>query len=115
GIMERRALLPLLLWLCVVLLSVHVHVHGAGRPLRKRTVSEVQLMHDLGEHRRAQERREWLQTRIRGLRTAAGAGAGARDERRKVYFYKGFLSEMMKINLFWTLVFLSCTLNIIVF
>lgn len=32
---------------------------------RKRTVSEVQLMHNLGEHRQVQERLEWLQRRLR--------------------------------------------------
>lgn len=36
---------------------------------RKRTVSEVQLMHTLGEHKQVQERREWLQRRLHGIRT----------------------------------------------
>uniref|UniRef100_A0A674NB34 Parathyroid hormone n=1 Tax=Takifugu rubripes TaxID=31033 RepID=A0A674NB34_TAKRU len=33
---------------------------------QKRTVSEVQLMHNLGEHKQVQERREWLQRRLHG-------------------------------------------------
>lgn len=36
---------------------------------RKRTVSEVQLMHNLGEHEQVQERREWLQRRLHGIHT----------------------------------------------
>ncbi|XP_030282902.1 parathyroid hormone 1a [Sparus aurata] len=46
-----------------------------GRPLRKRTVSEVQLMHNLGEHKQVQERREWLQMRLRGIHTAPARGS----------------------------------------
>uniref|UniRef100_A0A3Q1EHA4 Parathyroid hormone n=1 Tax=Acanthochromis polyacanthus TaxID=80966 RepID=A0A3Q1EHA4_9TELE len=57
----------LLVSLCVLNLSVP----AGGRPLRKRTVSEVQLMHDLGEHQQVQERREWLQMSLRGIHTAA--------------------------------------------
>lgn len=36
---------------------------------RKRAVSEVQLMHNLGEHKQVQERREWLQQRLHGIHT----------------------------------------------
>uniref|UniRef100_A0A3P9CCT6 Parathyroid hormone n=1 Tax=Maylandia zebra TaxID=106582 RepID=A0A3P9CCT6_9CICH len=42
----------------------HISVHS------KRTVSEVQFMHNLGEHKQVQERREWLQMRLRGIHTA---------------------------------------------
>lgn len=34
---------------------------------RKRTVSEVQLMHNLGRHKQVQERLEWLQRRLQGI------------------------------------------------
>lgn len=30
-------------------------------------MSEVQLMHNLGEHKQVQERREWLQGRLQGI------------------------------------------------
>ncbi|KAJ0069325.1 hypothetical protein NL108_003257, partial [Boleophthalmus pectinirostris] len=33
----------------------------------KRTVSEVQLMHNRGEHKLQKERRDWLQMRLRGI------------------------------------------------
>ncbi|XP_035499335.2 parathyroid hormone-like [Scophthalmus maximus] len=55
--------------LCILHLSL-----CEGRPLRKRTVSEVQLMHNLGEHKQVQERRDWLQTMLRGIHTAADRG-----------------------------------------
>uniref|UniRef100_A0A8C5G741 Parathyroid hormone n=1 Tax=Gouania willdenowi TaxID=441366 RepID=A0A8C5G741_GOUWI len=57
----------LLISVCFLRLSIHCQ----GRPLSKRTVSEVQLMHNLGAHKQVQDRREWLQLRVRGLHTAA--------------------------------------------
>uniref|UniRef100_A0A8C6T4D6 Parathyroid hormone n=1 Tax=Neogobius melanostomus TaxID=47308 RepID=A0A8C6T4D6_9GOBI len=33
----------------------------------KRTVSEVQLMHNRGEHKLQKERRDWLQMKLRGI------------------------------------------------
>uniref|UniRef100_A0A3B4XM52 Parathyroid hormone n=1 Tax=Seriola lalandi dorsalis TaxID=1841481 RepID=A0A3B4XM52_SERLL len=42
---------------------------------RKRTVSEVQLMHNVGEHKQVQERQEWLQMRLRDIHTAAARGS----------------------------------------
>uniref|UniRef100_A0A3P9A3C9 Parathyroid hormone n=1 Tax=Esox lucius TaxID=8010 RepID=A0A3P9A3C9_ESOLU len=48
-----------------------------GRPLRhivfhrKRSVSEVQLMHNLGEHKHVQERQDWLQVKLRDIHTAS--------------------------------------------
>uniref|UniRef100_A0A8C4HQW8 Parathyroid hormone n=1 Tax=Dicentrarchus labrax TaxID=13489 RepID=A0A8C4HQW8_DICLA len=54
----------------ISLCILHLFFVCEGRPIRKRTVSEVQLMHNLGEHRQVQERREWLQMRLRGIHTA---------------------------------------------
>lgn len=48
---------------------------------RKRTVSEVQLMHNLGEHKQMQERREWLQMRLRGIHTESSGEAGRKRRR----------------------------------
>ncbi|KAG7234313.1 hypothetical protein INR49_005106 [Caranx melampygus] len=44
---------------------------------RKRTVSEVQLMHNVGEHKQLQERREWLQMRLQDIHTAAARGGSS--------------------------------------
>nr|XP_057944007.1 parathyroid hormone-like [Doryrhamphus excisus] len=52
----------------------HIFTVTEGLPLRKRTVSEVQLMHDRAEVRQVQERRDWLQVRLRGLHTAPAHG-----------------------------------------
>ncbi|XP_026222346.1 parathyroid hormone 1a [Anabas testudineus] len=57
-----------------------------GRPIRKRTVSEVQLMHNFGEHKQVQARQEWLQLRLRGIHTAP-----ARDSSEEVDWAKSRL------------------------
>uniref|UniRef100_A0A3Q3XB72 Parathyroid hormone n=1 Tax=Mola mola TaxID=94237 RepID=A0A3Q3XB72_MOLML len=51
----------------ISLCILHLFALDEGRPLRKRAVSEVQLMHNLGEHQQVQDRREWLQMRLRGI------------------------------------------------
>lgn len=43
----------------------------------KRTVSEVQLMHNLGEQKQVQDRRDWLQMRLRGVHTAPARGTSS--------------------------------------
>ncbi|XP_077374254.1 parathyroid hormone 1a [Festucalex cinctus] len=58
----------LFIYLCIL----HLFIATGGRPLRKRTVSEVQLMHNLGEHKQVQERRDWLQLKLQGIHTALG-------------------------------------------
>ncbi|KAJ8002775.1 hypothetical protein DPEC_G00162460 [Dallia pectoralis] len=42
-----------------------------GRPLRRRSVSEVQLMHNLGEHKHMQERQDWLQMKLSNIHTVS--------------------------------------------
>ncbi|XP_060893143.1 parathyroid hormone-like [Labrus mixtus] len=63
--------------LCIL----HVFTFCEGRPLRKRTVSEVQLMHNIGELQQVQERRDWLQMRLRGIHTAPGRGSSEEASR----------------------------------
>ncbi|NXH21771.1 PTHY protein, partial [Bucco capensis] len=41
-----------------------------GRPMMKRSVSEMQLMHNLGEHRHAVERQDWLQMKLQDVHSA---------------------------------------------
>ncbi|XP_034443676.1 parathyroid hormone 1a [Hippoglossus hippoglossus] len=70
----------------ISLCILHLSTLSEGRPLRKRTVSEVQLMHNLREHQQLQERRDWLQLRLRSLHTAAARGRSpeaARARRRR--------------------------------
>ncbi|NXL70356.1 PTHY protein, partial [Leptocoma aspasia] len=40
-----------------------------GRPM-KRSVSEMQLMHNLGEHRHTVERQDWLQMKLQDVHSA---------------------------------------------
>ncbi|KAM4734998.1 parathyroid hormone 1a [Anableps anableps] len=66
---------------------VHLSIYCQGRPLSKRTVSEVQLMHNLRHHQQVQERREWLQTRIQDIHNAAGLASSGDMEgwRRRLH------------------------------
>ncbi|XP_040927291.2 parathyroid hormone-like [Betta splendens] len=65
--------------LLILFFFLHLSCLCEGRPHRKRTVSEVQLMHNLGEHKHVQARQEWLQTRLWGIHTAS-----AQDGRMEV-------------------------------
>nr|XP_040018603.1 parathyroid hormone 1a [Gasterosteus aculeatus aculeatus] len=77
--LDRR---NVLISLCIV----HLLALSEGRPVRKRAVSEVQLMHDLGALKQARERRQWLQRRLQGAHaglTWGGAGEAGRAGRRE--------------------------------
>ncbi|KAK5868052.1 hypothetical protein PBY51_012498 [Eleginops maclovinus] len=54
-----------------------------ARALSKRTVSEVQLMHNLGELKQVKERREWLQLRLRGIHGGPARASSAEVGRRR--------------------------------
>uniref|UniRef100_A0A3B3HXB1 Parathyroid hormone n=1 Tax=Oryzias latipes TaxID=8090 RepID=A0A3B3HXB1_ORYLA len=47
--------------------------------LDKRTVSEMQLMHNLGQQKQVEDRREWLLMRVRGIHNPAGRRGGGGD------------------------------------
>ncbi|XP_013887554.1 parathyroid hormone 1a [Austrofundulus limnaeus] len=66
--------------LFVSLIVLYLSIHCQGHPLSKRTVSEVQLMHNSRHHKQVQERREWLQTRIQDIHNAAQASSGGDSE-----------------------------------
>uniref|UniRef100_A0A673YHK8 Parathyroid hormone n=1 Tax=Salmo trutta TaxID=8032 RepID=A0A673YHK8_SALTR len=58
----------------VVLISLcilYYSTQSEGRPVIKRSISEVQLMHNLGEHKHVQERQDWLQMKLRDIHTAS--------------------------------------------
>uniref|UniRef100_A0A3Q3KJ26 Parathyroid hormone n=1 Tax=Monopterus albus TaxID=43700 RepID=A0A3Q3KJ26_MONAL len=38
-----------------------------AKPLRKRAISEVQLMHNVQEHKQVGERQEWLQEKLKDI------------------------------------------------
>ncbi|KAM9461292.1 parathyroid hormone 1b [Clarias gariepinus] len=54
-----KAILMVLFWsLCSI-------GHLEGLPISKRSISEVQLMHNVGEHKQAVERQDWLQVKLK--------------------------------------------------
>ncbi|NXD21535.1 PTHY protein, partial [Spelaeornis formosus] len=59
-----------LAWAAIILSAVCFLAASDGRPMVKRSVSEMQLMHDLGEHRHAVERQDWLQMKLQDVHSA---------------------------------------------
>uniref|UniRef100_A0A667ZLY6 Parathyroid hormone n=1 Tax=Myripristis murdjan TaxID=586833 RepID=A0A667ZLY6_9TELE len=69
--------------LVISICLLHLCTVCEGRPLRRRSVSEVQLMHNLREHKQVQDRRDWLQTRLRDIHTASARGSGDSSQRER--------------------------------
>ncbi|XP_004543577.1 parathyroid hormone 1b [Maylandia zebra] len=55
----------------LVLVILLWSIHTEAKPLRKRTVSEVQLMHNVREHKQVGERQDWLQEKLKGIIVAS--------------------------------------------
>ncbi|CAK6954781.1 Parathyroid hormone%2C partial [Scomber scombrus] len=51
----------------VLLIFLLTSLHIEAKPLRKRTISEVQLMHNVREHKQVGERQVWLQEKLKGI------------------------------------------------
>uniref|UniRef100_G3NCX9 Parathyroid hormone n=1 Tax=Gasterosteus aculeatus TaxID=69293 RepID=G3NCX9_GASAC len=86
--LDRR---NVLISLCIV----HLLALSEGRPVRKRAVSEVQLMHDLGALKQARERRQWLQRRLQG----AHAGLTRRERPEEPPELSGMTPEEIQLAL----------------
>ncbi|NXQ35811.1 PTHY protein, partial [Alaudala cheleensis] len=54
----------------VILCAMCFFTTSDGRPMVKRSVSEMQLMHNLGEHRHTVERQDWLQMKLQDVHSA---------------------------------------------
>ncbi|KAM9266605.1 LOW QUALITY PROTEIN: parathyroid hormone [Cariama cristata] len=53
------------------ILYAMLFTNSDGRPMmKKRSVSEMQLMHNLGEHRHTVERQDWLQMKLQDVHSA---------------------------------------------
>ncbi|NXQ42661.1 parathyroid hormone [Catharus ustulatus] len=59
-----------LVWAAILLCAMCLFTSSDGRPMVKRSVSEMQLMHNLGEHRHAVERQDWLQMKLQDVHSA---------------------------------------------
>uniref|UniRef100_A0A8C2FQU8 Parathyroid hormone n=1 Tax=Cyprinus carpio TaxID=7962 RepID=A0A8C2FQU8_CYPCA len=58
----------------VVLFSICIFfysTHADSKPLGKRAINEVQLMHNLGAHKHVELRQDWLQMKLREIHTAS--------------------------------------------
>ncbi|NXU45766.1 PTHY protein, partial [Drymodes brunneopygia] len=54
----------------IILCAMCFFTTSDGRPMVKRSVSEMQLMHNLGEHRHTMERQDWLQMKLQDVHSA---------------------------------------------
>ncbi|NXD76157.1 PTHY protein, partial [Halcyon senegalensis] len=54
----------------IILYAICFLTNSDGRPMMKRSVSEMQLMHNLGEHRHTVERQDWLQLKLQDVHSA---------------------------------------------
>ncbi|XP_071415620.1 parathyroid hormone [Pithys albifrons albifrons] len=59
-----------LAWTAIILYAMCFLTNSDGRPMVKRSVSEMQLMHNLGEHRHTVERQDWLQMKLQDVHSA---------------------------------------------
>uniref|UniRef100_K7FA62 Parathyroid hormone n=1 Tax=Pelodiscus sinensis TaxID=13735 RepID=K7FA62_PELSI len=65
----------------IVIYAICIFATSDGRPAMKRSVSEMQLMHDLGEHLHTVERQDWLQLKLHDVHSAPEALVDARTQR----------------------------------
>ncbi|NXM20960.1 PTHY protein, partial [Ploceus nigricollis] len=54
----------------IILCAMCFFTTSGGRPMVRRSVSEMQLMHNLGEHRHTVERQDWLQMKLQDVHSA---------------------------------------------
>ncbi|XP_043084377.1 parathyroid hormone 1a [Puntigrus tetrazona] len=64
GILEKTVVL---FFICILFYSTY----GDSKPLGKRAINEVQLMHNLGVHKHVEMRQDWLQMKLREIHTAS--------------------------------------------
>ncbi|XP_041849564.1 parathyroid hormone 1b [Melanotaenia boesemani] len=53
--------------LFVIMVLVSILTEANPLPLRKRSISEVQLMHNIREHKQVGERQDWLQEKLKKI------------------------------------------------
>ncbi|XP_059402641.1 parathyroid hormone 1a [Carassius carassius] len=64
GFLEKTVIL---FSICILFYSTHAD----SKPLGKRAINEVQLMHNLGVHKHEELRHDWLQMKLREIHTAS--------------------------------------------
>ncbi|XP_017177534.1 parathyroid hormone isoform X1 [Mus musculus] len=65
----------------IIMLAVCLLTQTDGKPVRKRAVSEIQLMHNLGKHLASMERMQWLRRKLQDMHNFVSLGVqmAARD------------------------------------
>uniref|UniRef100_A0A667GMQ9 Parathyroid hormone n=1 Tax=Lynx canadensis TaxID=61383 RepID=A0A667GMQ9_LYNCA len=76
----------------VVMLAICFLAKSDGKPVKKRSVSEIQFMHNLGKHLSSVERVEWLRRKLQDVHNFVALGApiahrdgGSQRPRKKEY------------------------------
>ncbi|XP_012509702.1 PREDICTED: parathyroid hormone [Propithecus coquereli] len=59
----------------IVMLAICFLSKSDGIPVKKRSVSEIQFMHNLGKHLNSMERVEWLRKKLQDVRNFVALGA----------------------------------------
>ncbi|XP_003781164.1 parathyroid hormone [Otolemur garnettii] len=65
----------------IVMMAICFLTKSDGKPVKKRAVSEIQFMHNLGKHLSSVERVEWLRKKLQDVHNfiALGASLASRD------------------------------------
>ncbi|KAJ8271514.1 hypothetical protein COCON_G00103730 [Conger conger] len=59
-------------FILIIFLSIICYsLKSEAKPLGKRSLSEVQLMHNLGNHKHVQGRQDWLRMKLKDIHTAS--------------------------------------------
>lgn len=69
----------------VILILFLASLHTEAMPLRKRTVSEVQFMQNIQEHKQVKERKDWLQRKLKDIIVASVKPQQAHPEKLKTF------------------------------
>ncbi|XP_004613641.1 parathyroid hormone [Sorex araneus] len=59
----------------IVMFAIYFLAQSYGKPIRKRSVSEIQFMHNLGKHLSSMERVEWLRKKLQDVHNFVAFGA----------------------------------------
>ncbi|XP_004418512.1 PREDICTED: parathyroid hormone [Ceratotherium simum simum] len=58
----------------IVLFAICFLANSDGKPVKRRSVSEIQLMHNLGKHLNSVERVEWLRKKLQDVHNFIALG-----------------------------------------
>ncbi|XP_036906058.1 parathyroid hormone [Sturnira hondurensis] len=59
----------------IVMFAICFFAKSDGKPIKRRSVSEIQLMHNLGKHLNSMERVEWLRKKLQDVHNFVALGA----------------------------------------